>query len=228
MTHSFDIGFDPRSEREERAWRLDLVITPIDDFTGRVIVRGVTATIPRQRMRARRSLSGHLFVERWVPAEQQFSNDKHSVHIDPKAAGYFAPSPNPIEIETPQENRNTRILRLIRRPDTIEDGVSMIVRGSVVRQGNGDPVDGQVIEGRIAGIADPFRTRTNERGNFALRLRPPSPILGADPVPVPITADVTLSFVDARNPGGVLIPDTLLTDVEDMRTRVLPEQVEIP
>jgi hypothetical protein len=145
--------------------------------------------------------------------------DTHLVHIDPKAAGYFAP--DPVEIHMPQEDRDTRIRRLIRRPDAVVDGASMVVRGSVVRQGSGEPVDGQVVEGRIDGI-EPFSTRTNERGNFALRLRPRAPILGANPVRVPVTADVTLKFV------GVSTSDMLLTAVEDMRTRVLPEKVEVP
>ena len=213
MTHSFDINFDPRPARETRRRLLDLVISPIDDFTGRLVVGGVTAEVRRQSVRARRSLSGHLAFEQLIPEE------KHVVHIDPATAGYFAP--DPVEVDMPQ-NRETRIVRLIQRPDAVVDGASMVVRGAVVRQGNGEPVAGQVIEGRIAGVADPFRTQTNGRGNFALRLRPPSPILGADPVPVPFTANVTLQFV------GAGIPNITLSNVEDMRTRVLGAEVEIP
>jgi hypothetical protein len=213
MTHSFDIHFDPRPVRETRARLLDLVISPIDDFTGRVIVGGVTAEIPRQRMRGGRSLSGHLVFERLIP------EGKHVIHIGPKAAGYF--TPDPIEIDMPQ-NLDTRIVRLIQRPDAVVDGASMVVRGSVVQQGSAHPVEGQVIEGRIVGIARPFTTRTNGRGNFALRLQPPAPILGADPVLVPVTADVTLKFV------GAGIPDRVLNNVKDMRTRVLDAAVEIP
>ncbi|MCH5377092.1 MAG: hypothetical protein JJ992_24275, partial [Planctomycetes bacterium] len=214
MTHSFDIGFDPRSDREKRTWRLDLVISPIDDFTGRVITGGVIAEIPLQGARARRSLSGHLVFERLFPA------DKHLVDIDPEAAGYFAP--DPVAVQMPQDDREMRVVRLIRRPDAVEDGASMVVRGSVVRQGSGSPVEGQLVQGKIAGIAEPFRTLTNERGNFALRLRPPAPFLGADPVRVPMVADVTLAFVEAG------IPEMMLAEVEDMHTRVLPAQVEIP
>jgi hypothetical protein len=214
MTHSFDIGFDPRTDREKRVWRLDLVISPIDDFTGRVITGGVIAEIPRQRARARRSSSGHLTFERLFPA------DRHLVHINPRAAGYFAP--DPVEILMPQNDRETRIVRLIRRPDAVEDGASMVVRGSVVKQDNGEPVEGQPVQGRIAGISEPFRTLTNGRGNFALRLRPPSPILGADPIRVPVTAQVTLSFPDTT------VPDRLLDAVEDMRTLTLTAQVQIP
>jgi len=102
------------------------------------------------------------------------------------------------------------------------DGSSMVVRGSIVRQGSGHPVEGQVVEGRIAGIAHPFTTRTNERGNFALRLQPPAPVLNADSVPVPLTVDVTLRFV------GTGIPDETLNALQDMHTHVLPAEVEIP
>jgi hypothetical protein len=213
VTHSFEVILDPRPVRETRARHLDIVISPVDDFTGRLVAGGVTAAIPRQSIRARRSLRGHLVFERLV------EEPRHLVHIDPAKAGYF--TPDPVQIDMPQD-RATRILRLIRRPDAVIDGEDMVVRGSVVRQGTGDPVAGQLIEGRIAGIAAPFRTLTNERGNFALRLRPVPPILGAGQVPVPVTADVTLTFV------GAGVPDMTLGDVEDMRTRVLGAEVEIP
>lgn len=213
MSPAFEIILDPRPEREERTRRLEVVISPIDDFSGLVIRGGVSAEIPRQRTRARRSLSGHLVFERLI------DEPRHLVHVDPAGAGYF--TPDPIQIDMPQDPA-TRILRLIQRPDAVIDGAAMAVRGAVVRQGTRDPVGGQPIEGRIAGIAAPFRTLTNERGNFALRLRPLPPVLGADPIPVPVTADVTLTFV------GAGVPDLTLAAVEDMRTRFLEAEVQIP
>jgi len=90
-----------------------------------------------------------------------------------------------------------------------------------VRTQAGDPVAGQRVEGRIAGVARVFRTLTDARGNFAVRLRPPSPVLNADPRPVPLTADVALSF-----PGSG-VADRLLNDVKDLQTWAPPVTVVI-
>lgn len=215
MSHSFAINFEPRPERERQTRRLDVVITPVDDFTGRIIVGGVAAEIPRQRVRAGQSLSGHLVFERLIPEA------RHVVHVDPEAAGYF--HYGTVEIDMPQD-RDTRIVRLIQRPDAVVDGSSMIVRGSVVQQGSGDPVADLAVTGRVAGVARQFTTRTNGRGNFALCLQPPRPpsMDTTEAVAVPLKADVTLIF------AGAGIPDIVLNDVEDMCTRVLDAEVVIP
>ncbi len=207
MTHNFAIHpFD------QGVYLLDVVVTPVDDFTGLPILRGVTATIPAQAAKAQRGLSGNLIFERLVAKPQ------YIVRLDPSRAGYFTPPDFPVDM--PQD-RDARIVRLIRRPDAIRDGEAMLVRGSVSHAGV--PVQGQLVEGRIADIADPFRTQTDERGNFALRLRPPSPDLNADPRPVPLIADVVL-----RLPGVDGVPAILLDEVKDLQTWAPPVNVVIP
>lgn len=204
MSHNFPINFDPRPEREApgRPRLLDIVITPLDGFTGRV-VRGVGAKIAQQSRRARVSLGGHLVFERL------FDEPRHLVAIDPARAGYFTPAPR--EIVMPQVRlrpdavfadaaalaaalaTDTRIVRLMLRPEHVVYGETMVVRGQVVRAG--EPAEGVVVTGTVDGAAAPvFRTQTNGRGNFAIRMRPPDIVLGVGAVPVPVTATARLFF----------------------------------
>lgn len=239
MSHSFDIIFEPRPVREapERTRLLDIVITPVDDFTGQIVPGGVYAVIRRQLMRAGRSLGGHLVFERLIPA------DKHLVEIEPSEAGYF--TPNSREIEMPQVRVNptdtfaneaakqaalatdTRIVRLIRRPAFVIDGEAMVVRGSVIK--DGAPAVGVEVTGEAEGNLTVFRTLTNDRGSFAIRLHPPAPMLDADAVVVPVRARVTLKFDGGHEwksddeDGDDEDSDTL----EDLRTHVIRDPIDI-
>ena len=204
MSHSFPIYFDPRADREapDRPRRLDIAITPVDDFTGQLI-RGVTAEITRQSRKARSTLGGHLVFE------HLFEEAKHLIAIDPSRSGYFTPDPR--EIVMPQVRvsphdtfanpaaraaalaNDTRIERLVLRPENVVDGEAMVVRGQVIRAG--EPAESVEVTGTLDGAAEPlFRTLTNGRGNFAIRLRPPESPLGVGAVPVPVTATARLLF----------------------------------
>ncbi|MEZ5875573.1 MAG: hypothetical protein R3D30_12380 [Hyphomicrobiales bacterium] len=238
MTHTFDIDFEPRTMREapERISILDIVITPLDGFTGR-IVSGVRAEIKKQARRARRSLSGHLVFERLIPA------DRNLVEFDVTGTGYFPPRPR--EIAMPQVrvkptdsfadedertailDTDTRLLRLIRRPEAVIDGEAMIVRGGVLRDGTW--AAGVEVTGEADGNPEVFRTLTNERGVFAIRLRPPTPILDADAVRVPVRARVSLRF-DGGHEWRSDEADG--TDEEsgtlaDLRTHVIRDPIDI-
>lgn len=207
MSHSFPVhAFD------ERTYPLDVIVTPVDDFTSLPVLRGVSARIPAQAATARRTLTGSLVFERLVPKPQ------YIIEMNPSRAGYFVPPD--VKVDMPQD-RDTREVRLIRRPEAIRDGETMLVRGAISTQAGG-PVAGQPVEGHVANVAEPFRTITDERGNFALRLKPRSPTLNADPRPVPLTADVLLRF------PGTGVADHLLDDVKDLQTWAPPVAVVIP
>jgi hypothetical protein len=238
MTHTFDIDFEPLAIRSApgRASVLDIVITPVDGFTGRIVF-GAQAKIRKQARRARRSLSGHLVFERLIAA------DKHLVEFDVAGTGYFAPPPR--EIAMPQVkvkpddefvdeadkqvklDADTRILRLVKRPEAVLDGEAMIVRGGVVK--DGDWADGVEVTGTVEGNPEVFRSLTNARGVFAIRLRPPAPVLDADAVTVPVRARVRLLFDGGhewRSDDGDGVDEESDT-LEDLRTHVIREPIDI-
>jgi len=238
MTHSFDIDFEPRALREApgRASVLDIVITPIDGFTGR-IVPGMRAEIKKQARKARRSLSGHLVFERLIAA------DEHLVEFDLAGTGYFPPPPR--EIAIPQVRvkptdefvdaadkaaklaADTRLLRLIKRPDAVIDGEAMIVRGGVIKDGAW--AEGVKVTGTAEGNPEEFQTLTNERGVFAIRLRPPAPLLDTDGVRIPLRARVSLFFDGGHEwrsddgDGDDEESDMLV----DLRTHVIRDPIDI-
>ena len=199
MSHAFEIIFDPLPDREARASRLDRVITPVDDFTGRIVTRGVSARVPREERMARRSLSGHLVFENLLtPAPL-------TVEIDAEAAGYF--SPEPLIFPAPQVHdapgeANIRVLRLILRPDRVIDGESAVIRGGVKR--GPDWIAGADVRGRVSGFGPPadtreFNTRTDARGSFALRVRMPVASQSGGGVAIPQEFDVALRVREGAN-----------------------------
>lgn len=193
MSHRFEILFDPLPVRQAQTKRLDRVITPVDAFTGHVVSRGVTATIRAEERRARRSLSGHLVFEGLLaPAPTE-------IEVDAGPAGYF--SPEPLVFDAPQDHDAPdadaeRLLPLEMRPDRVIDGEAAVIRGAVRR---GDIwVDGARIAGTVSGFGPPederrFETRTDERGSFALRLRPPEIDQSGGLVDTPHAFDVELT-----------------------------------
>ncbi|MBF9031846.1 hypothetical protein HKCCE3408_15710 [Rhodobacterales bacterium HKCCE3408] len=218
MSHRFDIHFPPLAEREAATHRLTRVLTPVDDFTGDIVTSGVTAVFPWEDRKARRSLSGHLVFEDLLvsdladPGEMVFE-------MEADRAGYFSPGRisfpvhqdlAPLPPDAPQAvkdaRRRIREVRLIRRPDCVIDGESAVIRGGVRREGAF--VDAVAVEGRIDGFARIFRTRTDARGSFALRLQVP-PDGAGDPLP---KALVTLTFrLGAAPPHEVA--DIAVTDL---------------
>jgi len=235
MSHSFEINFEPLAIREspERITNLDIVITPIDAFTGQ-IVPGIQAKISTQLKRAQRSLSGHLIFEKLLPA------DTHTIEFDVTGTGYFQP-PNRV-IDMPQvkvkptdifENEadkqakllsDTRLLHLIKRPESVDDGDAMVVRGRVRKAG--EWAEGVEIIGVVDDEPEQFRSLTNERGVFAIQLRPPNPVLDADAVEVPVQGRVVLLFDGGNewNSDGVA-PG--LNTLEDLKTHVIRDAIDI-
>lgn len=239
MSHTFDIAFEPKAAREapERTLRLDIVITPVDAFTEQVVT-GVQAQIKRQSKIARRSLSGHLVFERLLP------RDRHLVEFETRGTGYFEPPAR--QIQMPQVKilpkqmfdndaafqaalaADTRILRLIRRPEAVVDGEALIIRGGVIK--DGEPAEGVPVTGTIVGQpAIVFDALTNELGAFAIRLRLPAPPLDADAVAVPQTARVSLLFDGGHEWRSEADPTlgTVQGRLEDMRTHIIRTPIDI-
>ncbi|MEL6168998.1 MAG: hypothetical protein AAFR35_09920 [Pseudomonadota bacterium] len=212
MTHSFPIHFDPLPEREARASVVQCVITPVDRFTG-LIVAGISARVPGQAAVARRSLSGHLVFERLIAAAPI------RVSFDAGRTGYFTPEPRDFVLPQDPLDPVQRQVALDLRPDRVTDGEAATIRGGVRRAGqfvNGAEVVGRVTS--VDGAADPFaqpefQTRTDERGGFALRLRPPAINQAGGPAPVPVRLIVDLSV----RADGVTANRTL--SVEDLKTQ---------
>lgn len=235
MTHSFPIIFEPRPIREgpDRPVSPDIVFTPVDGFTGRV-VSGVSACIKAQSAWARRSASGHLFFERLYPADQ------HLVSFETGQSGYFSIPDRTIDM--PQQRvlptdsfaseaalnaalaADTRILRLVRRPEAVTDGEMLVVRGGVRR--NAEWAEGVEVTGHVDGNPEVFRSLTNERGVFAIRLRPAPEMLDADALQIPRHVRVRLQFDGGNDwisdaPGG----PGLLTD---QKTHMINQPIDIP
>ncbi|MEP1497401.1 hypothetical protein, partial [Pseudophaeobacter sp.] len=191
----------------------------------------------QQSRRARVSLGGHLVFERL------FDESRHLVAIDPARAGYFTPPPR--EIVMPQVRvrpdsvfanaaaraavlaTDTRIERLMLRPEHVVDGEAMVVRGYVVRASA--PAEGVAVTGTVDGAASPvFTTQTNSRGNFAIRLRPPDIILGVGAVPVPVTATARLFFDGVEKWRSDTDPDLQPAGVlRDLATHAIRAPIDV-
>ena len=207
MSHSFDIVFDPHRADPGRAALASIVLTPVDDFDGAIVAEGVNARIATLGRTAMRSLSGHLVFER-LAADQAYG-----VSIEPERAGYFAPADLTIPVPQPRSKPNeilpgdTRVVRLVRMPDFVRDGEAMVLRGAIVNAA-GDGAEDVALTAVVdlaQDVADPdppqpadpaaplpvFNTRTNAKGNFAIRMRPPRVSLSNAPR-LPIVGDVSL------------------------------------
>ena len=122
---------------------------------------------------------------------------------------------------------DTRIVRLMLRPEHVVDGEAMVVRGQVVRAG--EPAEGVVVTGTVDGAAAPvFRTQTNGRGNFAIRLRPPDIVLGVGAVPVPVTATARLFFDGVEKWRSDTDPDLQPAGMlRDLATHVIRATIDV-
>ena len=234
MSHSFAVLFDPDRADPDRAFRASIVLTPLDDFDGAIVAGPVKARIADLGKTATRSLSGHLVFER-LKAGQDYR-----VSVDPVQAGYFAPTDRDIPVPQPRASPDevlagdTRILRLFRLPDFVRDGEAMVLRGAVV-DAAGEGMNGVVLTAVVGlapdaadpdppQLADPaaplqvFTTRTNAKGNFAIRMRPPRVSLANTPR-LPITGDVSLRIGDAEVWAG---------EIRDLSTRVMADPIQLP
>ena len=129
---------------------------------------------------------------------------------------------------------DTRVVALTRLPDFVRDGEAMVLRGAVVDAAGkeaGDVVLTAVVDLALDPAdpdppqpADPaaplpaFTTRTNARGNFAIRMRPPR-LSCANTPRLPVTCAVRLRIGAAQVWAG---------DIRDLSTRVVPDPIPLP
>lgn len=171
MPHNFDIRFnnDPPIDN------VGFAVVPIDAFTGRIVVSSVTARLKNLPDRPIRNLSGMLvFVN--LPTQPSYQ-----IEVFPETAGYFDPGektwPVPGDLTSAKSKR--LIVPLFRQPTAGVDTEATTVAGVVVR--GVQPVVGAIIQAILPPTAlppgsnlDPFETRSDGRGAFALRLRLPT------------------------------------------------------
>jgi hypothetical protein len=234
MSHSFDIRFDPERADPSRVWLASLVITPVDDFSGAVVTGPIKAEIKTLGKTARRSLSGHLIFERLEP------NKTYTVDIDPEDAGYFSPAARDIPVpqvrSLPGQPKagDTRLERLTLRPDRIVDGEAMVLRGGIVDAAGNEAPD-VVLRADVTLFVDPadtnppspanpaaallsFTTKTNSKGNFGLRMRPPQVSLSSKPR-LPVMTTVSLKINANEVWAG---------QMKDLSTTIIPNPIALP
>ncbi len=171
MTHSFDIQFDP----DPSIKNVDFAVVPIDAFTGRIVTSALQVRLKNLPNHPIRNLSGmHVFVN--LPNQLTYQ-----VEVFPLKVGYFEPGvkiwPVPNDLESKTSKR--LIVPLFKKPGTGVDTDITTVSGVVVR-------GSQALESVIirafpptnalfpGSISEPFETRSDKRGAFALRLRVPT------------------------------------------------------
>ncbi len=234
MTHSFDIIFDPDRTDPGRAFLASIVITPVDAFDGRVVSGPIKARIARLEKTATRTLSGHLVFERLEEGKD------FTVSLDPTDAGYFAPADRDIPVPQPRvapggdPAGDTRVVGLIRMPEFVRDGEAMILRGGV-QDAAGEDADAVVLNAEVRLFEDPddpdppqpidpmapplrFTTRTNAKGNFAMRMHAPRVSLANAPR-LPVICSVTLQIGADEVWAG---------EIKDLSTRVIPDPIPLP
>jgi hypothetical protein len=176
MSHSFDIAFQP-----PRIDRVVFAVVPFDAFTGRIVDRGVEASVDGLPDKPIRNRSGQLVFVNLPPQAA------YSYRVSAANAGYFDPEGQPLSFDPAADDRR-RPIALLRRPEGDYGDATTLVRGVVHRAGA--PVVGAAIAlDPLEAGAPPFETRSGAGGAFALPLRLPTlaPIEAVVPVEVRIT-----------------------------------------
>ena len=193
MARSFAVRFV--DEPEQPFDQVVVAVAAIDAFSGRVVARGVEATIEGLPNLPYRNLSGLLvFVNLPVQAD-------YRIRVQARAAGYFDPDPvtfvPPPDDDPDLATRRRLSVPLFRRPETAAAAGGTAVAGVIVR--GAAPVSGASIEAELptdllpprppgAPPLRPFETRSDERGAFGLSLRLPR-----DPTNEPVAVTFTFS-----------------------------------
>ena len=163
-------------EPEQPFDRVVVAVAAIDAFDGRVVTRGVEASIEGLPDRPRRNLSGLLvFVN--LPEQAEYR-----IYLSAVAAGYFDPEPvtfvPPADGDPDWAAKRRLSVPLLRRPETATEVAGTTVAGVVQRAGVA--VAGASVEAELPPELVPpgprlrrFEARSDERGAFALSLRLP-------------------------------------------------------
>lgn len=162
-------SFEYRLESNPLIDNVVFALAPINAFTGRVVAKEVKARIDGLTNKPIRNLSGLLvFVN--LPAQVSYQ-----VHMTASDAGYL--DPEVVTVTLPLANLRVDV-PLYRQPSATFDPDSTIVAGKVVRAGQDVP--GARVWAELPGsvsilipppVLQPFETRSDGRGAFALPLR---------------------------------------------------------
>ena len=154
--------------------RVSLAIVPTDVYSGRIVTQKIKAAVKVKNIgnylptKPRRNLSGLLvFVN--LPA-----NTVYEVKVEAQEAGYF--DPDIFDFQPLPENSNDaagrrKVVNLYRKPDYPFESEITLVSGVV--QLNHQPVLDALFEVTTNPGSDSFKTKTDQRGAFALALRLP-------------------------------------------------------
>ena len=165
------------------------VVIPIDGVTRLPVHSGLIAQLwdpARQVARPKRlirNLSGHIVLV------NESADQDLTFRIDPAAAGYRGPM---FVTFNPASDGVSRVVALEPRPDSVFDETATLVRGSVVRTGDGgsrllpQPVSGLTVTATppAAAAAHQFPATTDERGVFALVVGLKAPSTPEEQAPV--------------------------------------------
>jgi hypothetical protein len=178
MSHSFDIAFQP-----PRIDRVVFALVPYDAFSGRIVDRGVDASVDGLPDRPIRNRSGMLV---FVNLPQQAA---YAYRISAARAGYFDPDGQPLSFNTDAEQ--TCPIPLLRRPERDFADATTLIRG-VVRRAAVPVVGARIALDPLKVGAPAFETRSGAGGAFALPLRLPA----LAPIETPIPVEVRITVAD--------------------------------
>jgi hypothetical protein len=198
------------------------VVVPMDGSTRIPVSAGVHVQLwDRARQAASphrlvRNLSGHLVLLN-EPRGQELT-----FRVAAEDAGYRSPV---FVTFTPTDEVRRVVVPLERRPDGDFDDTATLVRGWVVRSGDGDPAHGVPVAGinvsarpQADAAGHQLGATTDDRGVFALvvGLR----VIGADEGPVPVATTLRLA-------EGELSARELSVELEPGRTHVFADAIDL-
>ena len=182
MSNSMPIRFDspPRLDH------VTFTVVPIDGFTGALVPSGVKARIHGQVTRPVVNGSGMLVFLNLLDPPDMPIPPTYQVEIDARDAGYFGPETiafTPPAANDPAAEQKRRLKLLLKpRPEYPYPSGTTLIRGKVIR--GAGPVAGALVSTRPDQSEADFEALTDEKGAFALAVRP-SP-LSAGPLKVAI------------------------------------------
>lgn len=160
-----------RFDTPTRVDRVTLAVLPIDGFTGALVTRGVQARVLGLSDRPIVNGSGMLV---FINLPDPPAPPAYRVEVDAREGGFFGPELLPFTpppAGDPDEEAKRRLPLLLKpKPDYVYPSGTTLVRGVVVRAN--EPVAGAVISSRPPSSAARFEALSDDRGAFALALRP--------------------------------------------------------
>lgn len=178
-----DIRFDGVAPRIDN---VVVAVVPVDAFSGRIVTSGIRVELldPNNNNRVLlfkpvRNLSGMYVFVNLEPALRYRIQVRATEHFDPPPIDYIPPAPTDPDVAT---KRRLEVM-LFRRPTFAADAQGTVVAGTLKR--GTQPVANGVVTAQLDPIlapgANPFETRSDDSGNFAVPLRLPQEA-STDPV----------------------------------------------